>query len=147
MSLLANIVENACFLLGGAALCYLLLWWKDRNLKKAKVLEAEAYIAKAHSETDIIRRDARLAASEEAVRLREEIEKSFSERRAERADLERRLTQRETLINSQLERMVESEKTLHEQKASLRQRAEAVEKQERELIELTRQGLEQLQRL
>ena len=60
MSSLANIIENACFLLGGAALCYLLLWWKDRNLKKVKLLEAETLIAKAHSENDIIRRDARL---------------------------------------------------------------------------------------
>src|SRR6266536_2676197 len=61
MSSLANIIENACFLLGGAALCYLLLWWKDRNLKKVKLLEAETLIAKAHSETDIIRRAARRA--------------------------------------------------------------------------------------
>jgi ribonuclease Y len=147
MSLLANIVENACFLLGGAALCYLLLWWKDRNLKKVKVLEAEALIAKAHSETDIIRRDARLAANEEAMRLREEIEKSFAARRGERAELERRLGDRESLINSQLERMMEAEKNLQEQKGAVRQRVEAVEKEERELAEMTRQCLEQLQRL
>src|SRR5437660_1108729 len=147
MSSLANILEDACFLLGGAALCYLLLWWKDRNLKKAKVLEAETLIAKAHSETDIIRRDARLAANEEAIRLREEIEKSFMERRAERSELERRLGERESLINSQLQRIVQAEEALQEQKRALRERAGTVEKEERELAELTQQGLEQLQRL
>jgi ribonuclease Y len=147
MSSLANIVDNACFLLGGAALCYLLLWWKDRNLKKVKVLEAETLIAKAHSETDMIRRDARLAANEEAMRLREEIEKSFAARRAERAELERRLSERESLINSQLQRIVESEKTVQEQTCALRERALAAEKEKRDLSDRTNQCLEQLQKL
>src|SRR6267142_4043405 len=120
MSSLANIVDNACFLL---------LWWKDRNLKKVKVLEAETLIAKAHSETDMIRRDARLAANEEAMRLRAEIERSFTDRRAERAELERRLGEREGLINSQLQRIVESEKTVQEQTAALREQAQAAEKE------------------
>src|SRR2546423_6630326 len=142
MSSWANIIENACYLLGGVAFAYLLMWFKDRSLKKAKLLEAETLIAKAHSETDIIRRDARLAANEEAIRLREEIERSFAARRAERSDLERRLGERESLINSQLQRIVEAEKTLQEQKAALQERAKAVEKEERELAELTRQGLE-----
>jgi hypothetical protein len=112
MSSWSNTIENACYLLGGAVLAYLLSWYKDRSLKKAKLLEAETLIAKAHSETDIIRRDARLAASEEAIRLREEIEKSFAARRTERAELERRLSDREILINSQLERIIEAEKGL-----------------------------------
>ena len=36
MSSWSNTIENACFLLGGAALAYLLIWFKDRSLKKAK---------------------------------------------------------------------------------------------------------------
>src|ERR1043166_3407587 len=147
MSSWSNTIENACYVVGGGALAYLLMWFKDRSLKKAKLLEAETLIAKAHSETDIIRRDARLAANEEAIRLREDIEKSFAARRAERSELERRLGDRESLINSQLERIVEAEKGLQEQKTSLRQRADAIEKEERELAELTRQSLEQLQKL
>src|SRR5947207_2873647 len=147
MSSWVNIVEDAIFLVSGVVLCYLLLWWKDRSLKKVKALEAEALAAKAHSETEMIRRDARLAANEEALKLRAQIEQSFAARRAERAELEQRLSERETLINSQLQRIVEAEKNLQEQRAALRKRAEVVEQQERELAELTRQGLEQLQKL
>jgi len=46
-----------------------------------------------------------------------------------------------------LTRLVESEKTLNEQKEALRLRAIAIEGQQRELSELTRQGLEQVQKL
>src|SRR2546428_764697 len=138
MSSLSNIVAGAFLLAAGAALCYLLLWWRDRNFKKVKTLEAEALLGKAHSEADMIVRDARLAASEEASKSRDQLEQSFSARRAERAELERRLGEREALINSQLQRIVEGEKNLQEQKAALRERATAVESQQRQLADLTR---------
>jgi len=147
MSSLGNIFEGAALLAAGAVFCYLLLWWKDRNLKQIKILEAEAVVAKAHNETEMIRRDARLAASEEAHKLREEVEQSFAARRAERAELERRLAEREGLINSQLERIVETEKSLSEQKQALNRRSDALDHQEREAAELMRQRREQLQKL
>jgi len=131
----------------GAGLCLLLVWWKDRNLKRTSTLEAESLLGKARSEAEIIVRDARLAANEDALKLREQLEQSFAARRAERAELERRLSEREILINSQLERIVEGEKNLQEQKAALRQRAEALENQQRQLADLTRQRSEQLQKL
>src|SRR5438093_4100988 len=147
MSLLVNIVEQAALVAVGAGLCYWLLWWKGRNLKKVKTLEAEALLAKAKADAEITSRDARLAANEEARKLREEADQAVATRRAERLELERRLAERETLINSQLTRLVESEKTLNEQKEALRLRAIAIEGQQRELTELTRHGLEQLQKL
>src|SRR3954468_24404280 len=106
MSSWLNILEGALLLAAGAFLCYALLWWKDRNLKRARALEAEALLSKARSEAEIVVRDAKIAATEEASRLREEVEKSFTARRAERAELERRLGEREGLINSQLERVL-----------------------------------------
>src|SRR6266704_2209715 len=147
MSLLVNIVEQAALVAVGAGLCYWLLWWKGRNLKKVKTLEAEALVAKARADAEITSRDARLAANEEARKLREEADQALTTRRAERLELERRLAERETLINSQLTRLVESEKTLNEQKEDLRLRAIAIEGQQRELTELTRHGREQLQKL
>jgi ribonuclease Y len=147
MILSANIVEGAGLLLGGALACYLLLWWKERNLKRGRALETEALITKARNEAELIVRDARLAANEEALKLREQIEQSFAGRRTERMELEKRLSEREALINSQLGRIIQAEKGLEEQKESWRKRSEALEKQERELIELTRQGLAQLQKL
>src|SRR3989442_2918370 len=117
MSPLGNIFQGALLVAAGAALCYLLLWWKERSLKKAKSLETQTLIEKARAEAEMIVRDARLAANEEALKLREQIEQSFAAWRGERAELERRLSDRERLLNTQLERIVEAEKTLSSQKA------------------------------
>src|SRR5881296_3848122 len=133
-----TILEGAGLMAAGAGLCLLLVWWKDRNLKRTRTLEAESLLGKARNEAEIIVRDARLAANEEALKLREQVEQSFAARRAERAELERRLSEREALINSQLHRIVEGEKNLQEQKAALRERATAVESQQRQLADLTR---------
>jgi len=46
MSSLGNILEGAILLAAGAVLCYLLLWWKERSLKKAKALETETSLEK-----------------------------------------------------------------------------------------------------
>jgi ribonucrease Y len=147
MSSLGHLVERVVLAGVGAALCYLLLWWKDRSLTKAKRLEAEALLAKARAEAEMLVRDARLAANEEALKRREEVEQSFAARRAERSELERRLAEREALINSQLAQLVESEKALKEQKDALRQRAAALADQERAATDLVQQGREELQKL
>src|SRR5439155_9880118 len=147
MSSLGNILGGAALLAAGAVLCYLLLWWKERSLKRANTLETQSLLEKARNETENIVREARLTANEEALKVREHIEQSFTARRMERAELERRLSDREGLINSQLERLVESEKTFTEQKSALAQRMEALQNQERELAELTRQMRDQLQKL
>src|SRR5437870_3536726 len=107
MSSLFNILAGAALLVFSALAGYWLCWWKERNLKRAKSLEAEALLRRAQTDTEMLVRDARLAANEEALKLREQIEQSFAARRAERSELERRLTEREALINSQLQSMVE----------------------------------------
>src|SRR5205814_4494129 len=104
-----------------------------RNLQKARALEAESLLTRARSEGEILKRDARVAANEEALKLRQEVEQSFAARRAERAESERRLAEREALINSQLERAMDSEHTLQEQKGLLREKAAALEHHERDL--------------
>ncbi|MGA2866532.1 MAG: ribonuclease Y [Verrucomicrobiota bacterium] len=143
---MVNIVQDGALAMAGAALCYLLLWWKERNLKEARQLEAEALLAKARNEAEALAAAARLAANEEALKLREQIEKSFAAGRAERAELERRLGEREALINSQLQRVVEAEKSVNEHKGALRQQAEALEARQRELAEQRRQAGEQLEK-
>src|SRR3954462_12778774 len=114
MSSWLNILKGGVLMAAGAVLCYLMLRWKDRNLKKARALEAQSILDKARSEAEIIVRDGRLAGTEEARKLREDMEQSFAARGAERAELERRLSEREGLINSQLQRIVEAEKNLSE---------------------------------
>ncbi|HXP59996.1 MAG TPA: ribonuclease Y [Dongiaceae bacterium] len=144
---MANIVQDGALATAGGAICYLLLWWKDRNLEEAKRLEAEALLAKARNEAEAVLGTARLAANQEALKLRHEIDSSFSARCAERAELERRLGEREALINSQLERVADAEKRVSEQRAALRQQTQALEQRQHELEELTRQTGQQLQKL
>ena len=101
-----KIMELTGTLVMGAVACYLLLWWRDRSLKRVRILETEAILSKAGREAEVILRDARLLASQESIQLRQHIEESFAARRLERAELEKRLGEREGLINSQLQRIV-----------------------------------------
>jgi len=147
MSLWVNIVEHGAAAAVGAGLCYGLLWWKGRDLKRLRTLEAESLLAKAKTDAEIINRDARLAANEEALKLREQADQAMAARRAERLELERRLAEREALINSQLTRILEVEKNLGEQKAALVKKGEALEIQQTELAKLTQDQLGQLEKL
>jgi len=147
MTSLGNILEGAFLLAAGAALCYLLLWWKERSLKKAKALETETSLERTRLEAETILSDARLKANEEGIKLREEIEKSFAARRAERIESERRLSEREGLINRQLEPLVEAEKTLKEHEAALGERGRKMQQQEQEAAALMNRIRDELQKL
>jgi ribonuclease Y len=148
MILLANIyAEGAGFLAAGAVFCYLLLALKDRNARRRESVAAQSALEKARREAEAVVRDARLTANEEALKLRLETEQAFAGRRQERAELERRLGERELLINAQLERVVEVEKGLQEQKAAVQKQAEASAAQQKELDRLTQLRREQLQTL
>jgi ribonucrease Y len=147
MILLANIFEGAALFSAGAVICFLLLWWRERSLQKAKLLESQALLDKARNEAEIIKRDASAAASQEALKLREQIEESFAARRAERAESERRLGEREALINSQLQQMMEAEKALTGKKNTLETQLAGLEAGKREAAELKTRAREELQKL
>lgn len=147
MIFLANILDGAAFFAAGAVLCFLLLWWRERTASKARALETQALIDKAHSEAELLKRDATAAASQEALKLREEMEQAFNARRIERAEIEKRLTEREALINSQLSRIMEAEKTLKTERETLQAKLQSLEAHEKELAELASQRRAQLQTL
>jgi ribonuclease Y len=147
MILLANIFEGAAFFAAGAAVTFVALRWMRGNSRKAAALEAESLREKARSEAAKITSDARLAASEEALKIREETERSFTARRAERIESERRLSEREALVNSQLERMVQTENSLKRQEENLRAKNEELQKRELELSALNQQRREELKKI
>ena len=94
MILLANIFEvGAALLVPPAQWSVLSLrLLRERSLqKRLQSLENQALLDKARNEAEIIKRDA----SQEALQFRDQIEKSFADRRAERAESERRLGERE----------------------------------------------------
>jgi ribonuclease Y len=147
MILVVDIFGAAIGVAAGAGLCFLLFVWKNRRAQAAEAREAHSLLEKARQEAAAITNSARLAASEDAVKLRNQAEQSLTERRSENAAQERRLSERETLLNSQLTRIIEAEKDLKQQKEALDRKATAVENVQQELIELTRQRREQLQAL
>ena len=147
MILLANIFAEGAYFLTGVALCFLFLWWKDRNLKKLQGVEANSLLENARRDAESIIRDGRLAANEEALKIREQTEQSFTARRQERAELERRLSEREVMINTQLEGVLQVEKSLRDQKETLKKKADLLEGQQQELQKLTQLRREQLQTL
>jgi len=133
--------------LSGAVVCFLFLQWRRQKGLQEEEVASGAIVDQARREAEIILRDARVAASEEAIKLRSQAEESMTARRAERLELERRLTEREALINSQLQRIVEAERNLNEEKAALMKRAAALADQEQDLAQLEHQSRQQLQHL
>lgn len=147
MSLVWNIVGAALCLAAGAVVAYLLLSRKHRRAREAEAREAGSIVEQARREAESLTQSARVAASEEATKLREQAEQSLTERRTEVAGQERRLSEREALLNSQFTRIIESEKDLKQQKDALDRKATAMENAQQELIDLTRQQREKLQTL
>ena len=131
----------------GALACFFFLRWKDQKTRQLHASEAQTILDKAKRDSENLIRDARLTANEEALTIRAETEKSFAARRQERAEQERRLAEREALINTQLDKIVQAEKGLQEQKEGLQKQNDSLEALRQELQKLTQQRRDQLQGL
>ncbi len=140
-----NIFEVASGFALGAGLVFAALWWRNRTAAIANRQRAEEMLIHSRREADEILGKSRLAANEEALKLRRETEESFTELRKEHVERERRLTEREGLLNSQLERVMKAERTLDEREDQLKKQTEDINTQQRELTDLTRQRRDQLQ--
>ena len=133
MIVLATIYERAGVFIAGAVTGLVLWFWKNRSAKAAQFLQSKSLLDDAKREAESIVRDAKLAANEEALKLREQTEQSFAARRQERAEIERRLSKRETMINSQFVGILASEKNLRGQNESLAQREKDLSVQAQEI--------------
>ena len=145
-----NLLDNPAVLgvaafLGGALAGYWLLRCKERNVRAARCIEQKALLDGARHQADALEREARAKASEEALNLRRETETSFAQRRADHHETERRLAERESLINRQLQSVVEEERALREQQELFRQKSAALDTQRDELAALARRRREELQ--
>ena len=146
MSLLENtVVAGAVCFAAGSALGYWLLRWKERNLRAAARLQEDALLDNARRQAEAIAREARLQANEEALKLREQTESSFTARREEIHSTEKRLVEREALVNRQLESMVEEEERLRKQQEEWQKKSDALDGTRRDLEKLLRHRREELQ--
>lgn len=142
-----NILDGASGFALGAALVLMVLWWRNRSAASANRKRGDELLDDSRREAQAILTKARSTANEEALKLRRETEESFSSQRKEQSERERRLAEREGLLNSQLERVMKSERVLDEREEQLRRQAETATTQQAELAELTRERREQLQKL
>jgi len=109
------------------------------SIKEQSIIEA------ANRQAETIAREARVQANEEAIKLREQTEKSFSERRARISEAEKRMVERESLINRQLEHLVDQEKALRTQQEDYQQRSKGLEQQRSEISQLVEQRRKELE--
>jgi ribonuclease Y len=138
---------GAFVLLAGALVGGLFFRWKQRKLHAALLAQEKALQEKARREAEATLREARLAANEEALKLREQTEKSFTTRRRELSDLEQRLAERESLINRQLEGLVQRESDLRNRQETIEKTEGELEAERAELAWLLKLRKEQLQKL
>lgn len=146
MSFLENpvVVGAACLVAGTVAGAW--LWRRREHNHRARVTrQEEEILAEARRQSEILCREARVKANEDAMKLREETEASFAGRRQELAELERRLSERESLINRQLQSVVEEERRLREQQSECGRRVEDLERQQEEMAALARRRKQELQ--
>ena len=145
MNSLVDTAEHAGLLLSGAVIFYLYQRWRNRKASAGNAQAFQTIIDQARQQAEIILRDAQLATSQEALKLHEKVEQAALAYRSQRLELEQRLAEREKLINSQLERIVEAENNLSTEKNNLRQRIAELAEREREVTQLAQQVREQLQ--
>jgi ribonuclease Y len=142
-----NIVWAAVCLAAGVALGWLLALRRQHKLRESESHAGQSILERARLEAETLTNNARLAANEQAFKIREQVEESLAKRRDEVIAQERRMNDREALLNAQLARALETEKELKQQDEILEKRATALENAQKELIDLTRQRREQLQAL
>ena len=111
---------------------------------KSKSLMAEE-LNKARREAETIVREAKLAASEQALVLRQEEEKSFTERQAGIHEFEKRLMHREAQILGQVERLELDQKSLAEARDTLTSLRTTLETEQTSLRALTFQRNRELE--
>jgi ribonuclease Y len=140
-------LEGVLVFLIGVLSGYLLWRWKQRHASTILAEKDRTLLASAEQQSDNIVREARLKGNEESLKIREEAEKFFTERRKELAATEKRLIEREGLVNQQLENLVQQEKELRSKSTEHQKNAEATEKVRSELVMLKQQRKEELQRI
>ena len=131
-----NILGGTVCAVAGAGVCAMILNSRNRRREDARRREAEAQIERA-----------RLAATQEVAQLRAQLESSTSVQRQENAEQEKRLIERESLLNSQFTRIIQTEDALKQQRESLERKNTEHDVARQELAVLTLQRRQQLEKI
>lgn len=147
MILAVTLIEGASLFVGGAAMAAALLFLRERTLRAASLRKEKEIMENARREAENIVREARLSANEEALKLREQNEQLFASRLREIAGTEQKLHEREVLVNTQLEKLVQEEKNLLTRVEDLEKKRSEADGIKSELKAITERKKAELQNL
>lgn len=134
LAIVSIIVGLACLLIGAGAGFYL-----RRRSDGTSLLQAEEQSNRILAEAETRQKELLLAAKEENLSLRNQLEAELKERRAEAARIEQRLAQKEENLDRKVESLERREQSLRDREASIEQlRTEAEELRQRQATELER---------
>ena len=142
-----SLITGAALLTSGAGLSYFLLRVKDRKARATRSAEEQSLLERARREADNIVREARLAAKEDALKSRQQADELIATHRTEIQNAERRLSERENLVNQQLEKLMLEEKSLRQQIAEHRAKELNVAQLQAELSALSQKRRAELENL
>ncbi len=125
---------------------FLFFRWRASAERRASGVEERSVLEEARREVDSILREARIVAGEQSMKLRDQAEESSRARRAELDSVEERVSQREALINQQIEGLVRQEQSLARHQAELERQSEALANERKTVLDLATERRLQLER-
>src|SRR5512139_1973701 len=134
LAIVSIIVGLACLLIGAGAGFVL-----RRRTDGTSLQQAEEQASRILAEAETRQKELLLAAKEETLTLRNQLEAELKERRAEAARTEQRLDQKEENLDRKVESLERREQSLRDRETSIEQlRSEADELRQRQATELER---------
>ncbi len=119
----------------------------QRIRRDAAKSSAEKIRREAEKEAEHLLRDARVSAKGETIKMREECEAELKERRREQTNTERRLAQREELLDRRADSMDAKLKSLEKQESDIAQLRERISAREQELNRNISKQIDELERI
>ena len=108
---------------------------------------AKKIISDAEKEADHLLRDARVSAKAETIKMREECENELKDRRREQSTIEKRLAQREELLDRRADTMDEKLKAVEKQEHEMTLLRERLTNREAELAKNISRQIDELDRI
>ena len=137
------ILAGGC--LGGGCLAGFLLWrFLDRRAGRAASIRERELLDRARREAETLQREARLAADEQSLQRRRQVEEEINARRGAQDSSEMRLAQREAVLELQVQNLAERERALAESRAGVERREAVIATLQEQAEALVRRRREQL---
>ena len=108
---------------------------------------ADKIRSEAEKEAEHLLRDARVSAKGETIKMREECEAELKERRREKSNVEKRLAQREELLDRRADSMDAKLKNIERQESEIAQMRDRVSAREQELNKSISKQIDELERI